>query len=258
MLLDGMSDKRGGALVVRGELGIGKTALLQGVRPSPDTLVLAISGVEPEKELDFAALHRLCAPVLPGVNRLPAPQRHALEATFGTGTEGHPDRLLVGLAALGLLSEAAAERPLLCVIDDAQWLDQATAHTLAFVARRVHNEPIVLVFAVREPNDRSELTGLPELRLEGLAEEDARKLLSVRFPSPFDGPVRDCVVSEAQGNPLALPELSRTADVAGGFTSPGTGARPSPLEADLRKQLAGLPRNTRIRDRSSVADGLHR
>ncbi|MGP3945164.1 MULTISPECIES: AAA family ATPase [Streptomyces] len=246
VLLDGMSDKRGGALVVRGEVGIGKTALLQGVRPSPDTLVLAISGVEPEKELDFAALHRLCAPVLPGINRLPAPQRHGLEATFGTGTEGHPDRFLVGLAALGLLSEAAAERPLLCVIDDAQWLDQATAHTLAFVARRVHNEPIVLVLAVREPNDRPELTGLPELRLEGLAEEDARKLLSVRFPSPFDGPVRDCVVSEAQGNPLALLELSRTADVAGGFTSPGTGALPSPLEADLRKKLAGLPRNTRL------------
>ncbi|WP_413798160.1 AAA family ATPase [Streptomyces iranensis] len=246
VLLDRMSDERGGALIVRGEAGIGKTALLQSVRPAPDTLVLAISGVQFEEELAFAALHQLCAPILPGISRLPEPQRHSLEAAFGTGTEGQPDRFLVGLAALGLLSEAAAERPLLCVIDDAQWLDQATAHTLAFVARRVRNEPIVLVFAVREPNDRSELTGLPELRLEGLAEEDARKLLSARFPTPFDGPVRDCIISEARGNPLALLELSRTTDIAGGFTSPGTGALRSPMEADLREQLAGLPRNTRL------------
>nr|WP_307818820.1 AAA family ATPase [Streptomyces sabulosicollis] len=246
VLLDRMSDERGGALVVRGEVGIGKTALLQSVQPPPDTLVLAISGAELEKELAFAALHQLCAPVLPGIDRLPVPQRHSLEAAFGTGTEGRPDRFLVGLAVLGLLSGAAADRPLLCVIDDAQWLDRATAHTLAFVARRVHNEPVVLVFAVREPNDRSELTGLPELRLEGLAEEDARKLLSVRFPSPFDGPVRDRVVSEARGNPLALLQLSPTADVVGGFTAPGTAALPPPVEADLQKQLTGLPRNTRL------------
>ncbi|MBB4787426.1 AAA family ATPase [Streptomyces rapamycinicus] len=245
-LLGGMSDKRGGALIVRGEVGIGKTALLRSVQPPPGTLVLPISGVEFEKELAFSALHQLCSPILPGISRLPEPQRHSLESAFGRRAEGQPDHFLIGLAALGLLSEAATERPLLCVIDDAQWLDQETAHTLAFVARRLRNEPIVVVFALREPNDRSELTGLPELRLEGLAEEDARKLLSVRYSSPFDGPVCDCVIAEAQGNPLALRELSRAADAAGGFTSPGTGSHRSHLEAGLQKRLAELPQDTRL------------
>ena len=158
---------RSGVLVVRGEAGVGKTALLDyAIGSASDMRVVRASGVESEMELAFAVLHQLCAPLLDRLDGLPAPQRHALEVTFGFSAGPSPDRFFVGLAVLGLLSEAAEERPLLCVIDDAQWLDGASAQALAFVARRLLAESVVMLFVVREPI--RELAGLPELVVEGL------------------------------------------------------------------------------------------
>ena len=166
-LLDGARAGRSGALVVEGEAGVGKTALLEyAIASASDLRVLAAVGVEAEMELAFAALHQLCAPVLDRLERLPVPQRDALQTTFGMRAGPAPDRFLVGLAVLSLLSEVADERPLVCVVDDAQWLDRASAQCVAFVARRLLAESVVMVFATREHSDL--LTGLPGLVVEGL------------------------------------------------------------------------------------------
>src|SRR3954454_17963525 len=211
-VLDGLLDDaragRSGVLVVRGEAGIGKTALLEHASESASggTLLRAVGG-ESEMELAFAALHLLCAPVLDFVDRLPAPQREALEITFGVSAGPAPDRFLVALAALSLFAEAAQERPLLCVIDDAQWLDRASAQVLAFVARRLLAEPVAILIAVRDSADA--FAGLPDLLIDGLEEAEARKLLSSVIPGRFDDRVAAQLVAELGGNPLALLELPR-------------------------------------------------
>src|SRR3712207_2914091 len=209
----------GRSLVLRGEAGIGKTALLNYlVESASDLTVDRAVGVESEMELAFASLHQLCAPMLDRLPRLPAPQRQALETVFGLSTGAAPDRFLVALAALSLFSEAADERPLLCVVDDAQWLDHASALTLAFAARRLLAEPVGIVFAAREPVE--ELQDLPELGVHGLRNGDARALLSTAVRFQLDAQVGDRIVAETRGNPLALLELPRgltATELAGGF-----------------------------------------
>src|SRR6185312_5558632 len=176
-LLEAARAGRSGVLVVRGEPGVGKTALLEfAIESAAGLRVARVVGVESEMELAFASLQQLCAPMLGKLEGLPGPQRDALGVAFGLNAGAAPDRFLVGLAVLSLLSEAAEQQPFLCVIDDAQWLDRASAQTLAFVARRLLAEPVALVFATREPGD--ELRGLPELPVGGLRESDARELLS--------------------------------------------------------------------------------
>ncbi|HUE25486.1 MAG TPA: ATP-binding protein, partial [Solirubrobacteraceae bacterium] len=199
---------RGGVLTLRGEAGVGKTALLEYATAStPAVRVIRVAGMESEMELPFAGLHQLCAPMLDRLEQIPGPQRDALRTTLGLSAGAVPDRFLVGLAVLSLLSEVAEERPLLCVIDDAQWLDRASAEALAFVARRLLAEPVVLLFATREPSDLA--AGLPELLLEGLRNADARALLSSVVPGRLDKRIAEQIIAETRGNPLALLELPR-------------------------------------------------
>jgi hypothetical protein len=196
-------------------------------------------------ELAFAALQQLCAPFLDRLDRLAAPQRDALGVAFGLRAGDAPDRFLVGLAVLSLLSEVAEDQPLLCVVDDAQWLDRASVQALAFVARRLLAESVALVFATREPDD--ELTGFQELVVEGLRDRDARALLRSAFGVPLDAGVRERLVAETRGNPLALLELPRAltaAELAGGFgvlDGPGLSGR---IEESFRTRLAELPADT--------------
>ena len=239
-----LSDVRSGrsrALVLRGEPGIGKTALLDDLCTRADDVVLArVAGVESEMELAFAALQQLCAPMLDKLAGLPDPQRDALGVAFGMNIGAAPDRFLVGLAALSLLSEAAEQQPLLCVIDDAQWLDRASAQTLAFVARRLLAEPVALVFATREPGQ--EFRGLPELLIGGLGDGDARELLSSVIRGPLDERVRDRIVAETRGNPLALLELPRGVPGVPGLSElPGL---PGRIEDSFRRRLEVLPTAT--------------
>jgi DNA-binding CsgD family transcriptional regulator len=207
------------ALVLRGEAGIGKTALLDHLAASaPGLTVVRAAGVESEMELVYASLHQLCGPLLDGIARLPPPQREALEVVFGLSAGGAPDRFLVGLAVLSLFADASEQRPLLCVVDDAQWLDQTSALTLAFVARRLLAEPVGIVFAARDPGD--ELRHLPEIAVDGVRNGDARALLSSAVQVKLDEQVRDRIVAETRGNPLALLELPRgmsATQLAGGF-----------------------------------------
>jgi len=209
-------------LVLGGDAGIGKTALLDyAIASASDMRVLRAVGVEAEMELAFSALHQLCAPLVDRLDGLPGPQRDALATTFGLSAGAVPDRFFVGLAVLGLLSEAAEVRPLLCVIDDAQWLDRASGQALAFVARRVLAEPVVMLFAAREPSEL--LAGLPEVVLEGLGDTDARALLASVIPGRLDERIADELLAETRGNPLALLELPRglsPAQLAGGFGLP--------------------------------------
>ncbi len=220
-LLEGVHAGSSGVLVIRGEAGVGKSALLDRcMRQASRFQVRRIAGVESEMELPFAGLHQLCAPMLDGVDSLPQPQRDALCVALGLAAGDPPDRFLVALAALGLLSHVAAQQPLFCVIDDAQWLDAASAQALGFVARRLRADTVAMVFAVREPSAELEFQGLPELRLEGLPEEDARALLSTVIPGRLDERVRDRLVAETRGNPLALLELPVTltsTQLPGGF-----------------------------------------
>jgi AAA ATPase domain/Bacterial regulatory proteins, luxR family len=196
------------SLVLRGEAGIGKTALLDYlVESASDLSVARAEGVESEMELAYAGPHQLCAPVLHRLLRLPAPHRHALEIVFGVRAGEAPDRLHLGLAVLGLLSEVAEERPLLCVVDGAQWVDQSSALTLAFVARRLLGEPVGLVFAAREPGQ--ELRHVTEMWVRGLQESDARALVKSSVPFRLDERVGDQIIAETRGNPLALIELPR-------------------------------------------------
>ncbi|MBV9311250.1 MAG: AAA family ATPase [Solirubrobacterales bacterium] len=218
-LVDAISRGEGRSLVVRGEAGIGKTALLEYLaRSASDLTVLRAVGVESEMELPYAGLHQLCASLLDRLDRLPTPQRLALEIAYGLSAGEAPDRLFVGLAVLSLLSEAADERPVLCLVDDAQWLDRASALTLAFVARRLVAERVGVVFAAREPG--GELAHLPELEVRGLLRDDARALLGGAVWFRLDEPVSDRIVAETHGNPLALLELPRgltARQLAGGF-----------------------------------------
>jgi AAA ATPase domain len=210
------------ALVVSGEAGVGKTALLDYLAGNaPGCRIARTAGVQSEMELTFAALHQLCAPLLGSLEPLPAPQRDAVRTAFGMSSGPVPDRFLVGLGVLGLLSEVAGEQPFVCLVDDEQWLDRASAQVLGFVARRLVAESVGLVFAVRTPSD--ELAGLGELRIEGLQEADARALLDAALTGPLDTRVRDQIIAETHGNPLALLELPRgltTQQLAGGFGLP--------------------------------------
>ncbi|HEX3307958.1 MAG TPA: ATP-binding protein, partial [Streptosporangiaceae bacterium] len=211
------------ALVVYGEPGVGKTALLEYLAgQASGCRVARAGGVQSEMELAFAVLHQLCAPMLDRLERLPAPQRDALRTALGLSAGPAPDRFLIGLAVLGLLSEVAGDRPLVCIVDDEQWLDSASAQVLAFVGRRLGAESVGLVFGARVPT--GDLAGLPELVIGGLRENDARALLDSALTGPLDARVRGQVIAEAQGNPLALLELPRgwtAAELAGGFGLPG-------------------------------------
>jgi DNA-binding CsgD family transcriptional regulator len=246
-LLERARDGQSGVLLVRGEAGVGKTALLEyTVGSASDFSVLRTAGVESEMELAFAALHQLCAPLLDSLERLPGPQCHALRTTFALSEGAVPDRFLVGLATLSLLSEVGDECPLLCVIDDAQLLDRASAQVLAFVARRLLAEPAVLLFAAREPSE--ELTGLPELVIEGLQDADAQKLLASVIPGRLDERVADQLVAETRGNPLALLELPRglsAAQLAGGFGLPVAASLDGRIEERFLQRLQDLPVPTR-------------
>src|SRR5271170_4665227 len=233
----------GGVLVVHGEPGVGKTALLEWTgEEARQFRVLRTVGVEGEMELPFAALQQLCSPILNRSERLPDTQRDALGVAFGLSAGQPPNPFLLGLAALGLLSEASKERPLLCVVDDAQWLDRASARALAFVARRLEAEKIAFVFATRELGDA--LTGLAELRVEPLGHRDARTLLESVLAAPLDERVLDRIVLETHGNPLALLELPRgltPAQLAGGFGLPVAVPLSASIEESFTRRLARLP-----------------
>ena len=251
-LLDGLLDQvRGGratALVLWGEPGVGKTALLDyAVASAADLQVVRAAGAEVEAELAFAALCQLCQPLLGLLGQLPGPQRAALRTVFGLDAGPVPDRFLVGVAVLGLLAAAAAERPLICVVDDAHLLDRASAQALAFAARRVA-EPVLLMFAAREPS--ADLAVLPELEVEGLRDADARELLAAVARWPLDERVADRIVAETRGNPLALLALHRglsAAELAGGFGLPlpdGVTVA-SRIERSFLPRLESLPVKTR-------------
>jgi len=246
-LLEAARGGRGGVLVVHGEPGVGKTALLEYVvQAGPRFRVARAVGVEGETELAYAALQQLCSPSLDYLERLPDPQRDALAVAFGLTTGRAPDPFLVGLAVLGLLSEASAERPLLCVVDDAQWLDRASARALAFIARRLLAEKIALLFGARQLSDA--LAGLPELHVGPLGHRDARTLLESALPGRLDEQVLDRIVVETRGNPLALLELPRglpSAQLAGGFGLPGAVPLSVQIEESFTRRLAKLPRDAR-------------
>jgi DNA-binding CsgD family transcriptional regulator len=246
-----LADARAGqsaVLVLRGEPGIGKTALLgYAAERAAGFQVFRAAGVESEMELPFAGLHQLCGPMLGGLGQLPPPQRDALGTAFGLSSGAPPDRFLVGLAVLSLLSDVAAERPLLGLIDDAQWLDRSSAQVLAFVARRLQAESVVLLFAAREPAELNELAGLPDLPLRGLPGDSARELLASATKGPLDDRVRDRILAEARGNPLALLELPREvspATLAGGFGLPGGLPLPGQIEASFLRRARQLPAAT--------------
>jgi DNA-binding CsgD family transcriptional regulator len=233
--------------VVCGEPGVGKTALLDHlVKQASGCRVAHAAGVESEMVLAYAGLHQLLTPMLDRLERLPAPQANALRTAFGLGPGSAPDRFLVGLATLSLLADAAEEHPLVCLVDDEQWLDRASAQVLGFVARRLAAESVGLVFAARVPS--GELAGLPELVVEGLQEADARALLDAALTGPLDPRVRDRIVAEASGNPLALLELPRgvtPAELAGGFVLPDALPLSGRIEESFRRRLEALPADTR-------------
>lgn len=253
-LLDEARAGRSRVLVVCGEAGIGKTALLEHVRDRAATSgvrVEASVGVESEARFAFAALHQLCGPVLDRASALPEPQQAALGVAFGLRDGAVPDGFLVGLAALNLLSEVAEAGPLLCIVDDVQWLDDASAQVLAFVARRVAAERMALVFGLRDPVELAAhaFAGLPELRLERLADRDARELLADAVHAPLDDRVRDRIIAEARGNPLALLELPRSinsAQLGGGFEMPAASSVPRRVENSFQRRSSSLPTDTQM------------
>jgi DNA-binding CsgD family transcriptional regulator len=246
-LLDAVRGAEGRVLVLRGEPGMGKTALVDdAIGSAPDLRVLRAVGVESEMELAFAALQQLCAPVLDRLGRLPGPQQAALRVAFGLSGGEAPDRFLVGLAARSLLSEVAEERPLLCAVDDGQWLDEASAVALAFVARRLLAEPVAIVFVTREPVPA--LSGLPELVIGGVDDDAARRLLAAGIRGPLDEQVRERIVAETRGNPLALLELPRgltPAQLAGGFALPDVQPLADRIEQSFLRRVRSLPPDSR-------------
>ena len=249
-LLDEVRAGDSRVLVLRGEAGAGKTVLLDYVQErAPDCRVVRAAGVESEMELAFAVLHQLCAPLLNSLERLPDPQSDALSTAFGLGAGAAPDRYTVSLAVLGLMSEVAEEQPLVCLVDDAQWLDRASAQALAFVARRLLAESVAIVFSLREPGEDQDLSGLPELAVTGLSDADARALLESVVPGRLDERVQDRIVAETRGNPLALVELTRgltAAELAGGFGRPDTRPLANRLEQSFHRQLRSLPDETQL------------
>jgi DNA-binding CsgD family transcriptional regulator len=257
-LLDGARSGRSGVLVLRGVAGVGKTALLQyAVESAAGFRVAEAVGIESEMELPFATLHQLCGPMLDRIEQLPEPQRDALGTAFGLSVGSAPEAFLVGLAVLSLLAATAEEQPLLCVIDDAQWLDRASAQLLAFVARRLLADPVALVFATREREEA--FAGLPELMVEGLDTDHARALLAATVKGRLDKRVRDRIISETHGNPLALVELPKTSSPAAlafglGMSQalPLTGR----IEAGFRRRVEELPPETRRLMLVAAADGL--
>ena len=238
-----------GVMVLRGDAGVGKTALLDYLADRADGFRIARAvGIESEMELAYAGLHQLCAPMLEGLEDLPGPQRDALSTAFGISAGEPPDRFLVGLAVLSLVSEAAEEKPLLCIVDDAQWLDRVSAQTLAFVARRLLAERMALAFGLREPSGEQEFVGLPELVVTGLRDSDARALLDSVISGPVDQRVRDRIVAETRGNPLALLELPRglsPAELAFGFGLTDTMPLAGRIEEGFLRRLEPLPVETR-------------
>ncbi len=247
--LDGLLDRVRGdesaVLVIRGEAGIGKTALMRYcARQASGCRLAQIHGVESEMELPLAALHQLCTPMLSSLDALPEPQQRALRVAFGLTVEPAPDRFVLGLAVLSLLAEKAAERPLVCLVDDAQWLDEASSQVLGFVGRRLLAEPVGLLLAVREAAGERLFPGLPALTLAGLTDEDARALLTAAVPGHLDERVRDRIVAETRGNPLGLLELTRglsEAELAGGFAGPPTASLPSRLQDRYLQRVRALP-----------------
>jgi len=239
---------RAAVLVMRGEPGIGKTALLDyAAGRASGFRVLRAWGVESEMELPYAGLHQVCVPVLDRLEMLPGPQRDALQVAFGVREGQAPDRFLVGLAVLTLLSDVADGQPLTCLVDDAQWLDQSSMQALAFAARRLLAEPVAMIFAVREPSGGHELAGLPALTVAGLDDADARALLASAVHGPLDPQVRDRIVAETGGNPLGLLQLPRglsPAQLAGGFWLPSTRPLASRIEHSFSWQFQALPRET--------------
>jgi DNA-binding CsgD family transcriptional regulator len=246
-LLDGAIRGSGGVSVVHGEPGVGKTAVLDyAIGAGRQFQTARAVGVESDMELAFAALQQFCSPFLELMHRLPSPQRDALEVAFGLSAGRAPDRFLVGLAVLGLLAEAAEERPLLCVVDDAQWLDSASARALAFAARRLEAERIAVIFATRELGDA--LAGLPELHVRPLGRRDSLALLESVLPAPVDDRVLQRIVAETRGNPLALLEVPRgltSAQLAGGFGFPAATPLSASIEQGYARQLATLPDDAR-------------
>ncbi len=234
-----------GVLVLRGEAGVGKTALLRHAAETADGFRrVQVTGVESDMELAYAGLQQLCAPLLHHLDELPTPQREALDVAFGRGVGATPDRFLVGLAVLSLLAAATADQPLLCLVDDAQWLDQVSVQTLAFVARRLLAEPVVVLFAARDAGAEP-LGNLPELAVTGLSDADARDLLDSVLLARIDTRVRDRVVAETRGIPLALLEVPRSvsaAELAGGFWNMGSGRSVmGQVEDGYRRRVEALP-----------------
>ena len=244
-LLDNVRGGQSAVLVLRGEAGVGKTALLHHCsRQASGFRVRRVAGVEVEMELPFAGVHQLCTPFLDRLESLPTPQREALSVALGRSSGAAPDRFLVALAVLGLLCSAAEDRPLLCLVDDVQWLDDASSKVLGFVARRLLAERVALVFALREPANEPDLEGLPDLTLAGLDEADARTLLARVIPGPIDDRVRDRLLAETRGNPLALLELPRgmsAAQLAGGFDIPAAADLPREIERRFVERIRALP-----------------
>ena len=247
-----VAEVRSGAsrtLVLRGEAGIGKSALLDYIADASQSLrVERAAGIESERELAFAGLHQLCQTMLRELELLPAPQSAALSIAFGLSFGAPPDPFLVGLAVLGLFSEVAEQRPLILLIDDAQWLDDISAQVLAFVARRLQAESVALIFASRPGDGAPGLTGLPELRISGLGDADARAVLNRALRWPMDAAVVDRIVADSRGNPLALLELPAGlthAELAGGFGLPSSAPLTTVLEEEFMKRLAPLPAQTR-------------
>ncbi|HEV8164384.1 MAG TPA: ATP-binding protein, partial [Actinomycetota bacterium] len=234
-------------LVVHGEPGVGKTALLEYLGGSaPGCRIERAAGVQSEMELAFAGLHQLCAPMLDRLEAVPVPQREALQTAFGMSAGPAADRFLVGLAVLSLMSAVAERQPLICLVDDGQWLDYASRAVLAFVARRLGAESVGLVLAMRVTG--GDLAGLPKLEVGGLGEADARALLDAALPGPIDARFRDQLVAETRGNPLALLELPRgltVAELAGGVGLPAVVPLAGRIEASFGRRVGALPHQTR-------------
>jgi DNA-binding CsgD family transcriptional regulator len=244
-LLDKVRGGESAALVVRGEAGIGKTALLEHCAGQASGFhIFRVAGMQSEMELPFAGLHQLCAPMLADIESLPYPQQNALRVALGLASGDAPDPFLVALATLSLLAEVALNRPLLCVIDDGQWLDAASRQVLGFAARRLLAEAVLMLFSVRDPTEDYHLMGLPELMLSGLTDDDARALLLAAIPGRVDAHVRDRIVAETRGNPLALLELPQSmtaAELAGGFLAPHARGLPGQIEEHFLRRLEVLP-----------------
>jgi DNA-binding CsgD family transcriptional regulator len=244
-LLDQVRGGESAVLVIHGEAGIGKTALMRYcARQASGCQLAQVHGVESEMELPLAALHQLCTPMLSSLDALPKPQQRALRVAFGLAAEPAPDRFALGLAVLSLLAENAAARPLVCLVDDAQWLDESSSQVLGFVGRRLLAEPVGLLFAVREAAGERLFPGLPTLTIEGLTDEDAGALLTAAVPGHLDKRVCDRLIAETGGNPLELLELARgmtEAELAGGFGGPRQARLPGRLPDHYLRQVRMLP-----------------